>query len=185
MIVASAQTQRKELQTLCNAWHAAAILSVHLVMQIGGRQFVQHATVLYSLLPKNEFAHCTCQKSVIEEVSKNLFFTLFVSLSAQNSMEPVDKPRTEKAHTFLDLSIDAPRSPLHEDKNQVVKCYSCCGLTFWHAVFLVLHARIFASISVTLSFLRLRVCAWWCFLGIPLSRPPSPRASLPPSAVFL
>jgi len=82
-------------------------------------------------------------------VLKNMGVTLFFSLSAQNSMEPVDKPRTEKAHTFLDLSIDAPRAPVHEDKNQVVKCNSFCGLTFLHAMFLVLHARIFASISVT------------------------------------
>jgi len=74
-------------------------------------------------------------------------------------MEPVDKPRTEKAHTFLDLSIDAPRSPVHEGKNQEVKCNIFGGLTFLHAMFLVLYARIFASISVTLSFLRLRVCA--------------------------
>jgi len=47
-------------------------------MQIGGRQFVQHATVLYSLLPKDEFAHCTCQ-SVIEEFSKTCL-SLFSSL---------------------------------------------------------------------------------------------------------
>jgi len=38
---------------------------------------------------------------------------------------------------------------VHEDKNQVVKCNSFCGFTFLHAMFLVLHARIFASISVT------------------------------------
>ena len=70
MIVASAPTQRRELQTLFNARHAAEILFVRLVLQVGGRQCVQHATVLYSLLPKNEFAHYTCQKSVIEEFSQ-------------------------------------------------------------------------------------------------------------------
>ena len=117
-------------------------------------------------------------------VLKNMFVTLFLSLLAQNSMEQVDKPRTEKAHTFLDLSIDAPRSPVHEDKNQVVKCNSFLWSHFLTGHVFVLHACIFASISFTLSFLRLLVCAWWCMFWIPLSRPPSPRASSPPSAVF-
>jgi len=50
-----------------------------------------------------------------------MFVTLLISLPAQNSMQQVNKPRTEKAHTFLDLSIDAPRRLMHEDKNQVIE----------------------------------------------------------------